>query len=374
MSDRPIGLLRAAFGPTEQAITSFAEWAMRFDPSAELDPGDFTVLPAVYTARLRSIESVGASAGSLGDGMACGSDVALTRVRGIAKRAWTRNQLRLTALDRVVVALGNVQIEVCIAPGPLTTIVELGDSSAEAHVVELLVDKANAPIAAAAILAIGATSEHDPSHVLAGRVDWVPGFAANFDGTPIHLNWTDGQPVANHRTIGIGRSKVNTLNMAERIAFDLQRALHGGHPSARAAAMVDLFASTFTIEGGGSLDRESAFEIGRRCVAAQRADETLALLDELSAASTPQTGETFRLIADGMKRAGAVAIREPPLRVVQSLPHRAHGLLVEYRADAVRRNAPRSIRDLHRYLGRRWDAHGYASLIGAATARTRSRP
>jgi hypothetical protein len=149
-------VLRAALADDATAREAARDFVAGFDHHAPVDPRVFAALPAVQ----RWIAEV-----------ADPDDPRAHLVRGVCRQAWSRNQVRLAALQATLVALGRVGVAPVVLPGAFTAMAALGDAGARVlERVDVLVEPAAVPRVTAALLAAGAETGDDAAPLLAGRL------------------------------------------------------------------------------------------------------------------------------------------------------------------------------------------------------------
>ena len=342
-------LLRAALGNGDSALSAYVSWSAGFSPADVVDPGEFSLLSAVAG-------NVTRHGGMLDDEVG-------NRIRGISRRTWSSNNLRLETTRGVINALRSTGAEVLIGPGPLGVLIEFDEVAVTAldHV-ELWVKATHAPRAVSALMALGAATQLGLEPFFDARSCWQQRFYATLDGCGFLLRWNaDSDHLFPPATICmLSTFSFSTLPLQERIWEYLLRASEplsaDGDPTTRLRATIALDRA---IRRAASEQSAPGWEyvLGERAHRAQNHAHLAAALRWLQVIDpTPELTKSTREFIHVVPRPAVTS----PVRVQTTTPRSAFAFgyrLVAharvYRAACIARNARTTVLGFGRYMAGR---------------------
>ena len=175
--DRYEMLLQAALATGPAARNAYDEWAAVLDLAGPIDSGDMALLPTVVANLQRQ-------------GTTPADNDVWRRIRGVTRRLWSSNHVRLSTLARVLATFERLGAQAVVAPGSFTVIAALDNIAAAAiDLVELVVRPTSARRCVAALISLGATTDNDLELLLDDRFAWAGRMYGVLDGCPILLRW-----------------------------------------------------------------------------------------------------------------------------------------------------------------------------------------
>ena len=362
-------VLRAACGPPEERIQAFRTFADAFDLHAEVEPDVFAVLPLLDANVVRSAPA---------DAFRCAHATTAARVRGIARRAWTANQVQVPPLTRLLNVLEHTGVDALLLPGGLTARALFGMAAVELGTTKLVVSPEDLLRAASVLVAAGATGDQE-LRVAVARPGHLSAFDARLEGATIRLeSWHRALARAGDahaRTpIVLGTLRASTLCPPLRIWFDLDAIVNARHPGDRGQALVDLLA-VVSDRGGGLEEGECAGVLASVVCDGEAADSVASLLHELAECLDGVTGASLTNLANVVEqearrrvtateaqhrhadslRRSVEAVHDSPAPSDRPNPAiRALRLLGAYRRYTRANDQLVSARGLSRFIARRW--------------------
>ena len=339
-------LLRAALCDRDIAVAAYEQWHVGFDIESDVDPAEFSLLSAVAVNFARHGLPLDDTVGS--------------RIRGINRRTWSANNLRVALASEVIHALNNVGTDLFATPGSLTVLVDVNEVSAvPINYIDITVRSTHAPRAVTALLALGAQSDLPIEPLLDERSIWQERFYATWKGCGVLLRWsTESDPLFETTSVcTLSSVEFHTVPTSERIWSYLclaSEALSSARPTAESLSAVLGLDRTILVNDPQISSQNCAKTLSDRAYRAGLHDEIHAVLAWVHDIN-PRTA--VGLLVDEFVRSNPPPgqIMAEPVQITSPHSAFAYGYRLVaharvYRAECLRDLVPTTVVGFSRYL------------------------